>query len=1129
MANFDFLENNIEYKAFAKSAIEAERVYHTSAAMCAIGCRKALELAIKWVYAADISIYPPFKDNLSSLVYAQSFREALPEDLWRELPPIIKLGNLAVHTDTSIEPHIAIVALRSLFNFIDWIDYCYGPSYEEKIFSEEAIPNGLLPFSKAKVQEAKSQESIVPTNDEETADLYKQVEESSATLSANKAQHIATRHLSPKEPTEAKTRRMYIDVDLKLMGWELDGARQNVILEHKVTGLESTDTGVGYVDYVLMGRDGKPLALIEAKKTSRDIEDGKTQAIEYAEALERQYGQMPIIFLSNGFETSMWDMKTGAPRKVSGVFSQNDLERLMNRRILNLPTLTSIPINDEITNRSYQKEAIRAVCSDWEQGTRKHLLVMATGTGKTRTAASLVDVLFKSNQVTNVLFLADRTALVHQAKEAFGEHLRSASLCNLCNNRDDKNARIVFSTYPTILNAIDKSLDTEGKRIFTPGHFDLIIIDESHRSIFKKYRAIFDYFDAVLVGLTATPKMDVDRNTYDFFERQTGIPTYAYGYEEAIQDKHLVPYYNFETTLKFHHDGIHYDELSDEDKERYDEVFSEEDESSPGVIAASRINRDVFNIDSIDHVLTEVWEKGIKTYNGDKLGKTIIFAANRKHANIIVERFNHLYRQYNGKMARVIVSSDQYAQSLIQDFKTSDGNPDIAVSVDMLDTGVDVPSCVNLVFFKKVRSKTKFWQMIGRGTRLCPDIELSDFKNGQYKDKQYFFIFDYHENFEYFRENEHKVDGNAGASLTEKIFAKQIELASIFEKEGYQDGDYPKLREQWVDTCYNQIVKLNTEAPTVRLQLKYVEEFRHKEAFTTINNTKKHSLLTYLAPIVAYEGKEDSSRVFDNLIYESMIAFHQGSRLAGLMKQLQSMSTALKERANIKAITEALPLLNRFFEESYWESMTILELENIRQVVRELIQFIPTDKSRLIRTSLNDQVVATREGDVIYPEGLEDYRERVTHYINDHKNHPVIRKLIHNEPINEDDYKTLEHIFTKELGNSLDYEANYKSEYELDFGRVVRKIAKLDDEAAEEAFSDLINDAAMNTEQINFVKHLIEYIKVNGYVDMKVILKPNFKRSNGDVTNLFKGNPDLIGKLRTSIERLNGNAVYKTS
>lgn len=480
MTNFGYLSKLSAYRLFSASAIEAEKVYNTSPSMCAIGCRKALELAVKWIYSADTTMQMPYKDNLQSLIHEPSFRFAVDTGTWGKLPFIIRLGNLAVHTGRSVSESDALLSLESLFEFIEWLDYCYGETYEERHFDVNLIPQDKVTIDE---QAVKKHEALIEQKDSEIKSLQAKIEAMSKTLTAEKEQKQQSRSFAAEDISEFKTRKIYIDVDLKLMGWKFSGTDADVREEYEVTDMAGKLGQLGYCDYVLFGRDGLPLAVIEAKRTSKDPNNGRKQAMLYADCLERKFGRRPIIFTSNGFETYFWDDQSGPQRKVSGFFSKDDLEKLMNRRQTR-KKLSDIEIDDRITDRYYQKEAIRAVCAHFEQGFRRALLVMATGTGKTRTASSSTDVLSRGEYVTNILFLADRTALVKQAKDDFRRYLPDMSLCNLCSNKDDKNARIVFSTYPTILNAIDKA-KADGVPLFTPAHFDLIIIDEAHRSIFK--------------------------------------------------------------------------------------------------------------------------------------------------------------------------------------------------------------------------------------------------------------------------------------------------------------------------------------------------------------------------------------------------------------------------------------------------------------------------------------------------------------------------------------------------------------------------------------------------------------------------------------------------------------------
>lgn len=533
--NFEYLKNKPEYILFSDTCIEAEKIYNSSPSVCAFCCRKALELAVKWVYSADNTIKMPYRENLQSLIHESSFRNALDTETWKKLPYIIKLGNLGAHSDKKIAKDEVILSLKGLFEFIQWIDYCYGPVYEERIFDEKLIPAEIIPVNEDKL---KMQEELLMQKNSEIEKLQNKIKELSKQYTSNKETYKSKREFVAGDINEFETRKKYIDVDLKSLGWDFE---KNIHRELPVLNMSGKIGNNGFADYVLFGDNGLPLAVIEAKRTSKDPNIGRQQAVLYAEALEKMYQQKPMIFTSNGFETYFSEKGEYAQVKVSGFFTKEELQKFMNRRN-ERKTLETIKISDKITDRYYQKEAVRAVCENIKLGYRKSLLVMATGTGKTRTAASIVDVLSRGGYVTNVLFLADRTALVKQAKEDFGKYLEHTTLCNLISNKDDRKARIVFSTYQTMMNAIDNEKNEDGEKIFTPAHFDLIIIDESHRSIFKKYKAIFEYFYSLMIGLTATPKTDVDRNTYDFFEMENGVPTYVYDYETAVEkDRVLVP------------------------------------------------------------------------------------------------------------------------------------------------------------------------------------------------------------------------------------------------------------------------------------------------------------------------------------------------------------------------------------------------------------------------------------------------------------------------------------------------------------------------------------------------------------------------------------------------------------
>ncbi len=1091
MTNFSFLCTQITYALFAPACVEAERIFAASPAMCAVGCRKALELAVKWVYAADTSMEMPYRDNLQSLLHEPSFRFAVDRNTWGKLPFIAKLGNEAVHAGHNIQKGDALLCLQSLFEFVQWIDYCYGTAYQERKFDPARIPAEKIAVDVKKIKE---QESLLDEKQAEIEKLRKQIEEMSARFTAEKDQHKKERTFQSEDLSEFATRKRFIDVDLREMGWKLEGVDADVQVEYEVDGMAGKAGQKGYADYVLFGKDGLPLAVVEAKRASKDPNNGWKQAVLYADCLERKFGRRPMIFITNGFETYYWDDQTSPKRQVSGIFSKNDLQKLMNRRTERLK-LETVPISDKITDRYYQKEAIRAVCGQIEKGFRKHLLVMATGTGKTRTASSLTDVLSRGKYVTNILFLADRTALVKQAKDDFKNYLPDMSLCNLCTNKDDRNARIVFSTYPTMLNAIDDTKTKDGQRLFTPAHFDLIIIDESHRSIFKKYRAIFQYFDAILVGLTATPKTDVDRNTYDFFEMEHGVPTYAYDYETAVyQDKVLVPYYNYEVKTKFLEEGITYDDLSEEDKARYEDDFTE-DGVMPEFIPSAALNQFVFNEKTVDQVLQDLMERGIHVAGGDRLGKTIIFAQNKRHAQFIVDRFNALYPQYHGNFAQRVVCDDSYAQTVIEDFKIPEKAPHIAVSVDMMDTGIDVPECVNLVFFKKVRSKAKFWQMIGRGTRLCKGLSCIDQIDGEYTDKRRFLIFDYCGNFEYFRQHKEGYETRETKTLSENIFGKQVRIMMALQESTFADEDYQAWRKELAETCHGQVANLKRELIAVKMRLRYVEKYQKEDAFAHISDLDKGELEREIAPLVFLDDPDEFAKRFDNFMYGLMLAhLEQMPSFKYAKKQLCDMAALLEKKVTIPQIKEKLPLIREIGTDAFWEAKDLLLFEKVRKELRDLIQFLDEgEKKHQIITKLTDPVTEQQEGvqmEAAYD--FEDYRAKVNRYVNDHGDTLAIHKLTHNIPLSQGDYQELERILTSELGSREDYVREFG---DTPFGLLIRKIAKLDHEVAMAAFSTFINDQSLNQKQIAFVHKVIQHIELNGYMENPAELtKPPFDK-----------------------------------
>lgn len=613
MSNFDFILKNEIFKTFAEASVEAEKSIAVANVSCTILCRRALELAVKWIYANDRELVLPYQNNLSSLVYDINFKSMINEKVFNGMTYIIKLGNFSVHSNKKVTRKEAVLCLKYLFDFMDWIAYYYDSNYTETKFDEGKLPGESS--ANLKKEEREELENKLVEKDEKIEKILKENEELREKLTKQRTSKKIAYNFKVSDISEFETRKQFIDLDLKIAGWDSTNIREEV----EVKGMPNTQEK-GHVDYVLYGENGKPLAVVEAKRTSKDAKIGQQQAKLYADCLEKEYAQRPIIYYTNGKEIYMWDDLSYPERKVSGYYTQDELQLLIRRRD-SKENLEHIYIANNIANRPYQLEAVKKVCESFEQKHRRALVVMATGTGKTRTAISLVDVLTSKNWVQNVLFLADRTELVKQAEKNFKKLLPDMSCCNLLSSKDGdpEESRIIFSTYQTMINCIDKMKSKNGITLFTPGHFDLIIIDEAHRSIYKKYQAIFDYFDGLLVGLTATPRDDVDKNTYKFFQLENNVPTFVYEYDEAVKQKYLVDYHTISTTTKFIERGIKYSELKEEDREEYENLFEEGEVQEE--ISSNAINSWLFNRDTIKIILETVIQKGLKVEGGDKLRK----------------------------------------------------------------------------------------------------------------------------------------------------------------------------------------------------------------------------------------------------------------------------------------------------------------------------------------------------------------------------------------------------------------------------------------------------------------------------------------------------------------------------
>lgn len=1096
MSNFSPYLSIPSFAAFAPIAESAEKILSIDPAACVLNCRRAMEAAVKWMYAVDGSLVAPWDDKLVTLINTEEFRGIVDEQLIFRLDFIRRMGNNAAHGGKVITREQAVLCLQNLFVFFDFLAYCYGENYTEHTFNPALLAE-------------QSAQPTPPAVDEDAARKLDALIKENAALKEQLTQRREEQHQTyvpkPLEISEYKTRKLYIDAMLQDAGW-VEG--KNWLNEVKLPGMPNKSE-TGYADYVLYGDDGKALAIVEAKRSCVDPAVGRQQAKLYADIIEKQQGRRPVIFLTNGFETKIDDGQY-PERKCAAIWSKRDLEKLFN--LLRMRThLDNIVVDENIAGRYYQENAIKAVCNTFDaRNRRKALLVMATGSGKTRTVIALCKVLLEHGWVKNILFLADRNSLVTQAKRSFVNLLPELSVTNLCEERDNTTAHCVFSTYQTMMNCIDAIEDAEGK-LFTVGHFDLVICDEAHRSIYNKYRDIFTYFDAPLVGLTATPKDEIDKNTYALFDLGNGAPTYGYELAQAVKDGYLCDFVSVETTLKFIQQGIVYDELTDEEKEEYEAKFADENGDVPECVMPSALNEWVFNEDTIRKVLNTLMTDGLKIDYGSKIGKSIIFAKNHTHAEKILEIFNREYPHLYG-YAKVIDNYMTYAQSAIDEFSDPQKLPQIAISVDMLDTGIDVPEVLNLVFFKKVMSKAKFWQMIGRGTRLSPGLIDG-------KDKDKFYIFDFCGNFEFFRMS--KGNANASArSLQGALFSLKAQMAFKLQDAVYKTDELSAFRQTLVDDMVRKVSELNQDNFAVKQHLKFVELYTSPNRYQSLSYEDTLMMQQELAPLLLPEPDDPKALRFDALLYGMELAHLAGLPYNRAHHDLLKKAEALSKIANVPEIAAQSALLEKILHTDYVENTGVDELEKIRKALRDLMKYITNEQSAY-ETGFGDEIISIEwKQSELENDDLQNYKMRAEFYVRQHQNELAIAKLKMNVPLTDSDITQLEEILWSEVGTKQDYEAEYGKK---PLGEFIREIVGLDMNAAKEAFSAYLTNVNLDSRQIYFVNQIVEYIVHNGMMkDMSILQEAPFI-DQGSIIEVFTDLSVWKG-IKGVIDTINANA-----
>ncbi|WP_031425527.1 DEAD/DEAH box helicase family protein [Flavimarina sp. Hel_I_48] len=1143
MSNFTFLQK--EFPEIYKEAANAEKHTFREPRYSTILSRATLEKALHWLYENDVDLELPYDTKLGSLLHHQAFKDILKPSMHRELDVIRLTGNNAAH-GKKVNQYQSLQAIKNLFRFLSFISIYYSeenseiPAFNEELLKYEEANTEVLKDLKRKTEELEAElekfkkEALKLQERAKLNDLLQlQLEKSKKELKERKEKRKKTENIEEAIPlltSEIETRRQLIDLLLKEAGW--DDLKKGKDLEFEVKGmpLSTNPSGLGYVDYVLWSKNGLPLAIVEAKNTLHDAAKGKHQAYLYANCLEETFGQRPIIFYSNGFETHLWDDTFYPDREVQGFYTQDELQLLIDRRTTR-KDIRDFKVNTNIAGRPYQLEAIQRVAENFvgkRNGklvgkSRKSLLVMATGSGKTRTSAAIVDMLTKSDWAKRILFLADRNALVTQAKNAFKEHLPHLSAIDLTKDKEDSGTRLVFSTYPTIMNKID-SLKSDDGRYYGVGHFDLIIIDEAHRSVYQKYGSIFNYFDGLLIGLTATPKKDIDKNTYSLFEIEDDNPTFSYELDQAVTDKFLVPPRAIEVPIKFPLEGVKYKELSEKDKRQYEELFGDPITGQVHMeeIDKGQLNTWLFNKNTVDKVLAYMMENGVKVEGGDKLGKTIIFAKNHKHAVFIEKRFNKNYPEYGGSFLRIIDNYADKAQDILEMFCEDkiEMEPQVAVSVDMMDTGVDAPRVVNLVFFKRVRSYTKYWQMIGRGTRLRPNL----FAPGEHK--EHFVIFDFCSNFEFFDEFPDGVTSNSVKSLSQQIFEAKLDLVVSLRNKIDASTEEENLERNFTNDLFQIISRLNEERYVVRSVWKYVKRYKDRESWDNLNKGDENDIKTHLSKLTSYKDDEDElAKRFDLIVIRLHIALVAGDcSQQRYIESIYNVGSRLEKKKNIPAVAAKITAVRQVQDMDFWKQVTLVQLEKVREDLRSLIQFLDKQSLDPVYSNFEDTIYDSeiKERDIMptYTR-MQNYKDRVETFIRKNKDHLVIDKLYKNLPITEKELQSLEQFLSSgELGT------DFKSHLEGDpLGKFIRKIIGLDIKVANQLFSELIQNENLNADQITFINKIIEYLNENGTIEKKLLSSSTFgKDYERGILDLFDGKENSIRKIISIVDRINENA-----
>ncbi len=920
MTNFDFLRSEKRFASFAGAASAAEMIFPIDTAACVVNVRRAAELTVKWMFATDRSLILPKRDSLSALTATPEFRAAVGAEMTKKLNFIRRVGNNAAHNPESVTKEQAALSLRHLFDFANFIAKRYN------------APTAPYPYDPALLS---TEEEIVTEalDSRQIAELIRENRRLKRALRSYTAAEDAS--YQKKDDTaplsEADTRRLYVETDLTYAGWRIG---VDCFSEYPIENL-AAGSGVGYADYVLFHEE-MPLAVVETQPAGDDPAIGRQQAKVYADALEKQFGHRPVIFLTSGTDTRIWQDTAETERRVAGIFSKADLLRLKSIRDRK-ESPRALPPDGAVIDRPYQMEAaaaaMDAIC---QKGKRRICLSMAPATGKTRTALAIAAQLYQLGWVRNILYLTEQPLLARQAKAACADfpELRCTSLSG---GDDPALADVLIATYDTLLSDADDLYDPIGAHLFTPGHFDLILCDEADAAQMEKYRDITDAFDARLILLTSAPPLDEEETVF------------TYSYTQAAEDGWISPLSAWEMRLAALENGISPANLSEAERKTYRNLFRDRGMRSPQTIPSSALFCQYYNEDTVRLMLKTLYEKGAQR-NGT-LGKTIIFTNNPAHSEMIYTLWYQLYPDTPPHFCRTADSTTNYAESLISDFSATEKYPRVLLSHDLLRDGVDIPAVENIVFFTRANCRTEFWRMLGRGMRLYPK-------------KAHCFVLDLYGNFRTFSENPQVSASPLPAAG--RLFCLYVRLVKSLQTLEHA-VPCASLRTSFIEEILRAIRLVDRDSFSARRRAGILDRFSDRNTYTALSQEDAVLLCREIAPLMLLSPASSQIASLDERMLSLILARTSGKNTKDTSELLLSLKTDaehLAKQGTHHKITRQKKLLNRIIHNDYLENASLPELDEARLALRPLMQYLPTEKP-IIRTQFTDTLLSLSHLDTI--------------------------------------------------------------------------------------------------------------------------------------------------------------------